>query len=101
MAGRPGVAPVDDLLDVRCGAERVVAVRGPHSGLALLRLVAMSLLGLFGQVPLPQRDEGLDLSMRQSGRRSGGTAERLTNPTSANNFGNIQIPGLATITVIM
>ena len=61
MAGRPGVAPVDDLLDVQCGAERVVVVRGPHSGLALLRLVAVSLLGLFGQVPLPQRDEGLDL----------------------------------------
>ena len=33
--------------------------------------------------------------------KGGGMAMGLTNPTSANNFGNIQIPGLATTTVIM
>ena len=92
-AGGPGVAPVDDLLDARCGAERlppfvesVVAL--PFSDLSPL---------LFGQVLSPQWDEGFDLWCGADRhvyeghvRADSGKAQtkgrhwaRLTKPTSA------------------
>lgn len=99
-AGRPArrtrTAGVCDLLDV-C----TTFVCRDGASLPFLLLGTSLLALLFGVVPLPKRDERLDLRKRQVSQTVQSIGERLTNPTSANNFGNIQIPGLATITVMM
>ena len=71
--------------------------------LPLLRLLALLslLVFLLRDIPFPKRDKRLDLLVYVNIMLNESMLSVRTNPTSAKRLGNIQMPGLTAITVIM